>query len=68
MVTAAAQKMPDAVVAQLDKHGRMIIPIGGEGMQDLMLITTDGKRNIKIKYMGKVTFVEMKGKYGWTAN
>jgi protein-L-isoaspartate(D-aspartate) O-methyltransferase len=65
MVTAAAGKLPDRLIAQLAPAGRMIIPIGEKGLQDLMLITRDENGGVKEKFLENVIFVEMKGKYGW---
>jgi len=65
IVTAAAGRMPDPLIEQLKTGGRMIIPIGGKGLQDLVLAWKDGKGNIKKETLGSVVFVELKGKYGW---
>lgn len=42
LVTAAATYAPDALLAQLADGGRMIIPVGGYGGQELQVITRDG--------------------------
>ncbi|MBN2851239.1 MAG: protein-L-isoaspartate(D-aspartate) O-methyltransferase [Clostridia bacterium] len=65
MVTAAAGFMPDRLIRQLAVTGRMIAPVGPRGCQDLYIITKgeDGKE--RAESVGKVTFVEMKGRYGW---
>jgi protein-L-isoaspartate(D-aspartate) O-methyltransferase len=65
IVTAAASKVPDELIAQLDNNGRMIIPVGNRGLQDLMLITKDKDGNVHQTCLEKVVFVEMKGRYGW---
>ena len=38
IVTAAAAKIPEALLAQLRNGGRMVIPVGGSGSQELILI------------------------------
>lgn len=66
--TAAAQEIPDELINQLNCNGRMIIPIGPKDTQQLLLITKDDKGAIKIEVLNMVRFVEMKGKYGWSAD
>lgn len=66
IVTAAAEKMPLDLVEQLAPGGRMLIPIGPAGFQELTLITKDRQGGIRTSSVGGVTFVEMKGKYGWS--
>lgn len=66
IITAAAGMLPDEIMNQLKNGGRMIAPVGGKGLQDLLLITKDKKGSIGFKTITKVRFVEMKGKYGWT--
>ena len=65
IVTAAASTVPNELIQQLDINGRMIIPVGNRGLQDLMLITKNQEGNVHYEYLDKVVFVEMKGKYGW---
>lgn len=66
IVTAAAGKMPSRLIEQLNLGGIMIAPIGPRGYQDLKIITKEKDGSIKAESIGKVTFVEMKGRYGWT--
>jgi protein-L-isoaspartate(D-aspartate) O-methyltransferase len=65
ITTAAAGKMPQELIDQLKAGGRMIAPVGPQGTQDLLLITKDINGVVQNKSLGKVAFVEMKGKYGW---
>jgi len=65
IVTAAAGKIPDALIKQLALGGKMILPVGMSGLQDLMLIEKDQSGNIREENLGAVTFVELKGDYGW---
>jgi protein-L-isoaspartate(D-aspartate) O-methyltransferase len=65
IVTAAAGEVPVPLVKQLAKSGRMIIPVGQRGYQQLLLITKDDKGKIYTEYLGGVTFVELIGPYGW---
>ncbi len=66
ITTAAAEKMPDELIKQLNAKGRMIAPVGPEGYQDLLIIAKDAAGAVNTSSIGKVVFVEMKGKYGWT--
>jgi len=66
MVTAAAAKMPEELVKQLKPGGKMVIPLGAKGWQDLCVISIDESGEVRTEVVGKVAFVEMKGKYGWT--
>lgn len=65
IVTAAAGQIPDELVQQLAAGGRMIIPVGPQGLQELLLITRDNKGKLKRQAIEQVVFVELKGKYGW---
>lgn len=66
IVTAAAGKIPDELVQQLATGGRMIIPVGPAGVQKLQLITRDQDGEISLATTELVSFVEMKGRYGWS--
>jgi len=65
MVTAAASKVPDELLYQLKKGGKMLIPIGPENLQELMLIRKNLDETVEMETIEWVRFVEMKGKYGW---
>ena len=66
IVTAAAQEIPPELIKQLKPGGKMVIPVGPRGMQELLLITKDQAGEINRQSVGEVRFVEMKGKYGWS--
>jgi len=65
MVTAAAENMPNELLDQLKAGGKMVIPIGSQDMQELILVTKDQQGSIQQKKIETVRFVEMIGKYGW---
>ena len=44
----------------------MIIPVGSRGWQDLLAVRKDNEGKIHVKAIYPVTFVELKGKYGWS--
>lgn len=65
IVTAAADQIPNELIEQLAAGGKMVIPVGSRGIQDLFLVTKNSDGILNIQSIGKVVFVEMKGKYGW---
>ncbi|MCL6588953.1 MAG: protein-L-isoaspartate(D-aspartate) O-methyltransferase [Firmicutes bacterium] len=65
IVTAAAGKVPDPLLEQLKPGGMMLIPVGEQGCQDLLLLKKDESGLVREESLGKVTFVELKGEYGW---
>ena len=65
IVTAGAGKVPEDLLEQLKPTGKLLIPIGEPGFQDLVMISKDRNNQTVTKYLGGVTFVEFKGKYGW---
>ena len=65
IVTASAGSIPTELVEQLKPGGRMIIPVGHQGLQELLLITKEPGEQVKTISLGTVVFVELKGKYGW---
>ena len=64
IVAAAAPEVPEPLVQQLARTGRMIIPIGPEGRQRLARITRVGT-GIKIEDCGSAEFVPLVGRFGW---
>ncbi len=66
MVTAATERMPDDLIAQLAPGGRMIVPVGPRDYQDLLLITRSPAGVLHVRSIEAVVFVELRGKYGWS--
>jgi protein-L-isoaspartate(D-aspartate) O-methyltransferase len=64
IVAAAAPEVPEPLVQQLARKGRMIIPIGPEGNQRLARVTRVGT-SVKIEDCGSAEFVPLLGKFGW---
>lgn len=58
VVTAAAEQVPPALVAQLAVGGRMVIPVGGPGLQRLRLVSR-GKAGVTTQDLGDVSFVPL---------
>lgn len=65
IVAAAAPEVPEPLVQQLARTGRMVIPIGAEGNQRLALVTRVGTR-VQIEDCGSAEFVPLVGKFGWS--
>lgn len=63
MVTAAAEVLPKALVEQLAPEGKMVIPVGAEALQELLLVQKDKDGNITQKNLGYVRFVKLVGDY-----
>ncbi len=64
IVAAAAPEVPEPLVQQLARTGRMIIPVGPEGRQRLALVTRVGT-GVKIEDRGSAEFVPLVGRFGW---
>jgi protein-L-isoaspartate(D-aspartate) O-methyltransferase len=67
IVTAAAPDAPDPLLQQLGVGGRLIIPIGGEDIQDLMLYVKEGEDRYREENYGGCRFVKLIGEHGWKA-
>jgi protein-L-isoaspartate(D-aspartate) O-methyltransferase len=60
LVAAAPLAVPEALFAQLANKGRLIVPVGPEGAQQLLRFTRQGE-NIEREVLGSVAFVPMLG-------
>jgi protein-L-isoaspartate(D-aspartate) O-methyltransferase len=66
LVTAAAPKVPQTLLAQLRLGGIMIIPVGGRLFpQELLRVRKDGKERVERASLGGVAFVPLIGKEGF---
>lgn len=61
VVTAAPDEIPQALVAQLAVDGKMVIPVGMKGRQEMMVITRTETGIVKRRTL-PVRFVPMTGK------
>jgi protein-L-isoaspartate(D-aspartate) O-methyltransferase len=64
IVTAAAPETPPPYIQQLAEGGRLVIPVGGKYLQELIRVTKIKGRFIK-ESLGGCRFVKLVGKYGW---
>lgn len=60
LVTAAPDHVPEALLEQLDEGGRLVIPVGPRGRQELLEITRRGER-FERRSLGLVSFVPLLG-------
>jgi protein-L-isoaspartate(D-aspartate) O-methyltransferase len=64
LVTAASPRPPGPLLDQLDEGGRLVIPIGGPGEQELQVWEKRGDRFV-VRDEGPVCFVPLRGEFGW---
>jgi protein-L-isoaspartate(D-aspartate) O-methyltransferase len=64
IVAAAAPAVPEPLVQQLSRTGKLVVPIGPEGNQRLARVTRVGTR-VQIEDCGSAEFVPLVGKFGW---
>ena len=64
MVTAAAPRVPDDLLAQLAINGQMVIPVGSRYVQELYKITRHKTKNT-VQNLGGCRFVALIGKGAW---
>jgi len=64
IVTAGGPRIPEPLVAQLADPGRLIMPVGGQEVQELQLVDKrDG--DITVTTIEQVRFVDLIGAHGW---
>jgi protein-L-isoaspartate(D-aspartate) O-methyltransferase len=59
LVSAGGREVPAALVSQLAPAGRMVIPVGDELDQDLLLVTRDAAGEVTQRSLGPVRFVPL---------
>ena len=64
LVTCAAPAVPQPLVQQLADGGRMIVPVGPRGYQDLVLVRKTGQE-VTQERLSPVAFVPLIGEHGW---
>lgn len=65
IVAASGPSVPEPLVQQLARSGKMVIPLGAEGSQRLARVTRVGTR-VQIEDCGSAEFVPLVGKFGWS--
>jgi protein-L-isoaspartate(D-aspartate) O-methyltransferase len=64
LVTAASPIIPPPLLEQLADGGRLVIPVGGHGIQVLEVVQRKGNMFVHEKNIA-VAFVPLRGEYGW---
>lgn len=64
LVAAAAPQAPNTLLDQLVEGGRLILPVGGRGMQNLEVWEKEGYK-FKNEVETAVAFVPLRGEEGW---
>jgi protein-L-isoaspartate(D-aspartate) O-methyltransferase len=64
IVAAAAPEVPEPLLQQLSRTGKLVIPIGPEGKQRLARVMRVGT-SLKVEDCGSAEFVPLVGKFGW---
>lgn len=65
IVTAASPYVPKPLLEQLGKGGRLVIPIGDEFTQDLVVYTRENGDDFIEESHGGCRFVKLIGEHGW---
>lgn len=65
IVTAAAPRVSDVLLAQLKNGGKMVMPVGNRFVQDLKLIEKALNGRVYKSSLGGCRFVPLIGKEGW---
>ena len=60
MLTAAPPALPEALIGQLAKRGRMVAPVGSIWEQELIVVEKNADGTIRRRIAGQVSFVPMK--------
>jgi len=65
IVTAASPEIPEPLLAQLKRGGRMVIPVGSQEIQILTIVDKRHDGSISIKRDIPCVFVPLRGLYGY---
>jgi protein-L-isoaspartate(D-aspartate) O-methyltransferase len=64
IITAATPSIPKPLLAQLADNGRLVAPVGGREVQELVVLSNQNGR-ISQELHGGVRFVPLIGEHGW---
>ena len=68
LVTAAAPRIPQALLDQLNTHGRLVIPLGGRDQQQMLRITKQKDGSYQKEELDYFSFVPLRGADGWISS
>ncbi|MCG2685992.1 protein-L-isoaspartate O-methyltransferase, partial [Candidatus Parcubacteria bacterium] len=66
IVTAAGPRVPPPLLDQLAEGGRLVMPVGGGLVQEMVRLTKT-KDGVREERLGGFRFVPLVGEYGWSA-
>ena len=64
IITAGGPQIPPPLIDQLADGGRLVIPVGGQDIQELQFVTKK-EGEVIIEARERVRFVDLVGTYGW---
>jgi protein-L-isoaspartate(D-aspartate) O-methyltransferase len=64
LVTAGAPRVPQPLIDQLKTGGKLLIPVGGRFVQDLIRVEKE-EGHILRENLGGCAFVPLIGEHGW---
>ena len=64
IVTAGGQDIPEPLIKQLSIGGKLVMPVGGNLTQELIILEKT-KTGITTKNLGGCRFVKLIGRHGW---
>ena len=65
IVTAGAPSLPQALIDQLKPNGKLVIPVGNEDHQEMILVSKDANGKTRTESHDYFRFVPLVGKFGW---
>ncbi|KHK92952.1 protein-L-isoaspartate(D-aspartate) O-methyltransferase [Novosphingobium malaysiense] len=68
VASAGAPQVPPALLSELAPGGRLVIPVGDEGLQRLLLVRRVGPDAFEESELEPVRFVPLIGEHGWSAD
>lgn len=68
IVTAGAPSIPEELIRQLKIGGRLVIPVGDDQKQAMLLIKKISATKIEKEVFNNFSFVPLLGKNGWAEN
>lgn len=65
LIAAAGPNVPQVLQSQLAIGGRLVMPVGADGSQQLVKVTRTSETGFDRELLGAVSFVRLIGKHGW---